>query len=105
MSNQPKSTSWALAPKVAVRLQKAKGNLKLDQKLAIERFNIRCQEILELGRPDDAPEEAVFDGKDFCLPEDLPDGAKRALGIVVTPDSPRPQPSTAEDKVVDSIGG
>ncbi len=107
-SQKPKSpkapTTWPLDAKIVARLQKAEESKRLEMNFAASNFQVRLTEILEIGRPDDAPEEALFDGKAaFCLPEFLPDAAKRALGIEVV-DPVSPQPSTAEDKVVDSIG-
>ena len=111
MSNRQKpktpkaKTTWPLSEKVADRLAKARDSKQLEEKIAVNNFQVRMTEILAIGRPDDAPDEAVYDGKvAFCLPEFLPDAMKRAMGISIeTPDSP--QPSTEEDQVVDSIGG
>ena len=102
MSNKP--TTWPLSEKTVDRLAKAEKSKRFETDMAANNFQVRLTEILEIGRPDDAPAEALFDGTAaFCLPEFLPDAAKRAMGIEVTaPDSP--QPSTKEDKVVDSIG-
>lgn len=102
-----KKGPWPLAEKAVERLDAGRAAMQAETEMARQRFQAKVGEILELARPDGIPKEATFDGKDaFCMPDDLPDEAKQAMGIAPTePTKPEPVATSAEDELIDGIGG